>query len=67
MSQRRIYQDEYPYFVTTNTRNRKPFFDDIRYAQLLHKIILEACKMKDFLVYAFCVMPDHLHLLVGKM
>lgn len=67
MSQRRVYQDEFPYFVTTNTRKRKEFFNDIGYARLLYGIILKACKMKNFLVYAFCIMPDHLHLLVEKM
>lgn len=66
MTQRRIYQDEFPYFVTTNTRDRRPFFDDIRYARLLHKVIIKSCWIKNCLVYAFCVMPDHLHLLVGK-
>lgn len=66
MSQRRIYQNEFPYFVTTNTQGRRPFFGDVRFAQLLHKVIIKSCWIKNCLVYAFCIMPDHLHLLVGK-
>jgi len=66
MTQRRIYQDEYPYFVTTKTKDGIWFFDKIKYAKLLSNIIFQACQLKKFILYAYCIMPDHLHALVGK-
>jgi len=66
MTQRRIYQDECPYFITTNTQNRGWFFADEKYALTLHKIIVKACKIKKFDLFAFCILPEHLHLMAQK-
>ena len=41
MTQRRIHQDEYPYFITANTLERAWFFDNVKYAETLYKIIIE--------------------------
>ncbi|MFA5070720.1 MAG: transposase [Patescibacteria group bacterium] len=53
-----------PYFITTNIEERFWFFDNEKYAQLLYQIIIEAGRIKGFNLYAFCILPDHLHLLV---
>ena len=66
MTQRRIYQDECPYFITTNTHNREWFFADGKYALALYKIIIEACRIKHFDLLAFCILPEHLHLMAQK-
>jgi REP element-mobilizing transposase RayT len=66
MTQRRIYQEEYPYFITTNIKNGIWFFDKVKYAKLLSNIIFQACRLKKHILYAYCIMPDHLHALVGK-
>lgn len=67
MSQRRIYQEEFPYFVTTKTKDGICFFNKTKYALLLSNIIFQACHLKKYILYAYCIMPDHLHLLVKQM
>lgn len=64
MTQRRIYQDEYPYFVTWRTREGNPYFDELKYALLLRKIIFKTCQIKRFDLLSYQIMPDHMHLLV---
>jgi len=64
MTQRRIYQDKYPYFITYNTKNNYPFFADIKKAKLLYKIILISSKKKFFLPYIFSILNNHIHMLV---
>jgi hypothetical protein len=66
MSQRLIYQIIYPYFITINTFSRYHLFSRRKFALLLHKIIIEACKLKEFDMFAFCILSDHVHLLVKK-
>lgn len=64
MTQRRIYQTEYPYFITTVTAGRSPVFEDKEKAALMAEIIHESCAMHEYTSIAFCILPDHLHLLV---
>lgn len=64
MTQRLIYQAIYPYFITTNIKKRIWFFDNEKYAISLFEIVIEACKKKDFILYAFVILADHVHLLV---
>ncbi|MDD5342322.1 MAG: transposase [Patescibacteria group bacterium] len=66
MTQRRIYQDEYPYFVTFRTNEGLPFFEDIKYTRLLSRVIFKTCNIKCFDVISYQIMPDHIHLLVMK-
>ncbi|MBN2096620.1 transposase [Candidatus Peregrinibacteria bacterium] len=63
MTQRRIYQCAFPYFVTFNVLYREWIFDDVYKADMLHEIILNAGKLKNHWVYQFCIMPDHVHIL----
>lgn len=63
MTQRRIYQCAFPYFVTFNVLDREWLFEDKKKAKLLHEIILNAGSLKNHHVYQFCIMPDHVHIL----
>jgi putative transposase len=51
------------YFVSTQTAGRKPFFRHERWAQLMTAALLHYAE-KDFLLHAYVIMPDHLHLLI---
>jgi putative transposase len=50
--------------VTFNTKDRKPYFRDPRLAALLLSIIIRARLEMSFYVYGYCIMPDHVHLMV---
>lgn len=64
MTQRRIYQEEFPYFITWRTREGFALFESREYAELLSHIIFNAGRMKKFDIMAYQIMPDHVHLLV---
>ncbi len=66
MTQRTFNQSEFPYFVTFNVADRKWVFDDLHLAERLNRTIRNACSLKHFTLYAFCILPDHVHLLVQK-
>ena len=66
MTQRRVYQTIYPYFITTNTKCRIWFFENEKYALLLYRTVVKACKIKHYNLVSFCILPDHLHLLAQK-
>ena len=66
MTQRRIYQNEYPYFVTFRTREGLALFEEAKYAELLAKIILNAGRLKRYDILSFQIMLDHVHMLVYK-
>jgi putative transposase len=52
------------YFVSTQTAGRKPFFRHERWARLMMTTLSHYAE-KDFLLHAFVIMPDHLHLLIS--
>jgi len=64
MTQRRIYQDEFPYFVTFRMKEGFRLFEEEKYAELLARIIFKTCKIKKYDCLAFQVMPDHVHILI---
>ena len=55
--------NEYAYFVSTQTFDRKPFFRHDRWARLMIATLDHYAK-SDFLLHAYVVLPDHLHLLI---
>jgi len=63
MTQRRILQNEFPYFVTFRTQEGYPLFDKTKYAELLSKVIFKTSLIKRYDVLAYQIMPDHVHLL----
>lgn len=62
-SQKRYY-DDYVYFITCNTLEKFPYFQE----SVLYELRIEElaiCKeIKQFHLYAFCLNYDHFHLLV---
>ena len=65
MTQRAI-DGNFVYFVTTNTTYREIFFVDEQQAELLGQIIRNACRLKHFELLGYCILPDHVHLLVNN-
>jgi len=65
VTQRRIYQEEFPYFITFRTMEGYPLFEKSKYAALLSHVLFRSCAMKKYVLYAYCIMPDHVHLLAG--
>ncbi len=55
--------DEYAYFVSTQTIDRKPFFRHDRWAQLMITTLNRYAE-SDGRLHAYVVMPDHLHVLI---
>lgn len=66
VTQRRIYQNDYPYFITTNTTFRQPWFENGMLAERLAGCIVFGCRIKGFILLAYCMLPDHVHMLVMK-
>jgi putative transposase len=52
------------YFVTTCTAFRRPIFEDPAIAADMVSKILRTAGAFRFAVFAYCVMPDHIHLLL---
>lgn len=63
MTQRRIYQEEYPYFITFRTQDGFSLFEETKMARLLANEIFISAHIKRYDVLAFQIMPDHAHLL----
>ena len=64
MTQRRIYQEEYPYFVTFRTKQGYSLFEDAEMAVLLVDIMFNAGTLKQYDILAYQIMPEHVHVLV---
>lgn len=58
------YGEKVTYAVTFNTKGRAPHFRDARLAARFLSIIIRARLEMCFYVYGYCVMPDHVHLMV---
>jgi putative transposase len=59
------YLGKRTYFVTICTHRRMRVFDDVRLGQWLVRRLRTISGRMNFLVHAYCVMPDHLHLLAA--
>ena len=51
------------YFVTLCSFHRKKTFVDARRASWLVEVLRNVCATRNFAVQAYCLMPDHFHLL----
>lgn len=61
---KRYFEKEHSYFVTTITHERYPIFTDEKMCRIL-LISIEYFKLiLDYKIYAYCIMPDHLHLIL---
>jgi REP element-mobilizing transposase RayT len=63
-SQKRIYEEGAEYFITSVTHERFPYFDEPILAELFVRDLWFAMELKQFDLYGFTVMPDHVHLLI---
>ena len=60
----RYYLENYCYFVSVKTYASKKIFQDKQAAGILVKVVFEVKAKLNFLLPAFVVMPEHLHLLI---
>jgi len=58
------YKGPYAYFITCCTDQKKPYFKDKDIVGIMVDVLKEASQRFNFRVYAYCFMPDHLHLLL---
>ena len=58
------YRGPYQYFLTFCVRDRRPVFLEASAASLVINHFLRTSRMWHFALLAYCVMPDHVHLLV---
>jgi putative transposase len=58
-----IRNSEAVYFVLSQTAGRQPFFRHDRWARLMVATITHYAE-RDFVLHAYVIMPDHLHLLI---
>src|SRR5260370_29043167 len=59
-----VRTSEFAYFVSTQTEARKPFFRHERWAKLMIATLAHY-EESAYVLHAFVVMPDHLHLLLS--
>lgn len=58
------YSAERMYFVTMCTKNRVPAFADPKIAEIAKSVIMRYRSDGRYYMYAYCIMPDHIHLLL---
>ncbi len=58
------YGSPHVFFVTIGTQERQPYFSQVRYAEAVIDCLASCRERYCYAVYAYCLMPDHLHLLV---
>lgn len=61
------YIGPYRYFITFCCLGRAAVFTDIRLGQSVVWQFRRTCREKKFAILAYCVMPDHAHLLLEGM
>ena len=59
------YSIPYAYFVTICTHNRQQYFTNDNFNQRIISLLLEEIGKHDFIIYIYCLMPDHLHLILS--
>jgi putative transposase len=62
MSQRHRIQNNATMLITTVTHQREPFFADPAVAREAVETLLRVQKLHLFILHAFVVMPDHIHI-----
>ena len=54
-----------PCFITIATRKKQRIFSNQNLAHDFVTLLNRQCEQKKILLYAYCVMPDHVHLLMS--
>ena len=62
----RISRDSQALFITLNTKNRLPVFRKDEIKKVLCQAIDEARKSAGFLLFAYVIMVDHLHVITDQ-
>ncbi len=52
------------YFVTFNVQDRRWFFVTPERANVLGQAIQTSCEMKGFVLFGYCILPNHVHVMV---
>jgi putative transposase len=61
------YEGYYRYFITLRCHSGKRHFADSNLTLAALRILRQTAKQRNFYIWAYCFMPDHLHLLIeGK-
>jgi len=60
------YSSPYAYFITICTYDRKEIFNDHEVALEIINQLKGTAKKLNFRIFEYCIMPDHIHLLVGE-
>jgi REP element-mobilizing transposase RayT len=63
-SQKRFYDPNHIYFLTTKTKQNFPYFSEPIFCELFLSELKLMKKIKEVEVFAFCVLFDHVHLLI---
>jgi putative transposase len=58
------YIGKYHYSLCFNTKTRRPLFRSPEFATATIEQIQKSCKLEMFAALAYCVMPDHVHLVL---
>lgn len=58
------YIGRFTYFLTICTDRRVPVFDDIEFGRWAIEQLLQQAQPRGFAVLAYCLMPDHVHLVL---
>ena len=61
---KRYFEDNFAYFVTTVTYERKPIFMCEKAIDLLLMTIEYFKLTLDYKIFAFCILPEHIHLVI---
>ncbi|MCI0329616.1 MAG: transposase [candidate division Zixibacteria bacterium] len=59
-----IIEEELVYFITTTTRGRQELFLNGSLTEILLSVLKELRECQSCEIYAFVIMPDHLHLII---
>ncbi len=62
----RISKDSPVHYLTSVTHNRLPVFRTTKLKEVMCEALKEACKSASLLIFAYVIMPDHLHALIGS-
>ena len=63
-SQRRYYIENAIYFITTNTFNRYPYFENDALCELLVYELNWCKQIQHFQIHGYKINPEHIHLLI---
>ena len=64
---KRFYEKNAAYFLTTVTEDRIKIFNEPKNCKILLVTIEYFKLLLDYRLYGFCVMPDHLHLIIHPL